>query len=148
MIDVKIDAFIPSDYIPQPSQKIAVYQQLASARQRVRGHRDRGRRRAIVLAAAQAPRKSRRSHDAAHVALQKGVTRVVVDERRLTFGVGSAFAIDPGAIPKLQSLTKNRFRFGDGKNHGRFPGRDRDARRRAAAGALAARGALADIKTA
>src|SRR5665213_2857322 len=32
VIDVKIDAFIPNDYIPQVSQKIAVYQQLAKAR--------------------------------------------------------------------------------------------------------------------
>ena len=32
VIDVKISAFIPNDYIPQVSQKIAVYQQLAKAR--------------------------------------------------------------------------------------------------------------------
>ncbi len=32
VIDVKINAFIPNDYIPQVSQKIAVYQQLAKAR--------------------------------------------------------------------------------------------------------------------
>ena len=32
VIDVKIDAFIPNDYISQVSQKIAVYQQLAKAR--------------------------------------------------------------------------------------------------------------------
>ena len=32
VIDIKLDAFIPADYIPQVSQKIAVYQQLAGAR--------------------------------------------------------------------------------------------------------------------
>jgi len=32
VIDVKLDAFVPNDYIPQVSQKIAVYQQLAGAR--------------------------------------------------------------------------------------------------------------------
>ena len=32
VIDVKIDAFVPDDYIPQVSQKIAIYQQLAAAR--------------------------------------------------------------------------------------------------------------------
>ena len=37
-------AFIPNDYIPQVSQKIAVYQQLAKARTRERGRRDRRRR--------------------------------------------------------------------------------------------------------
>ena len=43
------------------------------------------------------------------------MTRVVVDERRLTLGVGSGFALDPAAVPKLQSLTKNRFRFTEGR---------------------------------
>ena len=45
VIDVKLDAFIPNDYIPQVSQKIAVYQQLAaradSGSQRGRGQRSR-----------------------------------------------------------------------------------------------------------
>ena len=49
------------------------------------------------------------------LALQKHVTRVVIDEKRLTLGVGTGFALDPPAIPQLQSLTKNRFRFGEGK---------------------------------
>ncbi len=49
------------------------------------------------------------------VALRKRVTRVVVDERRLTLGVGSGFELDPAAVPKLQALTKNRFRFTDGR---------------------------------
>ena len=48
-------------------------------------------------------------------ALEKGVTRVVVDAGRLTLGVGSGFEIAPTAVSKLQSLTKNRFRFGDGR---------------------------------
>ena len=121
VIDVKIDAFIPSDYIPQASQKIAVYQQLASARKESE---------VIEIADGVADRFGRLPRPLENlvevtklrtVALQKGVTRVVVDERRLMFGVGSAFAIDPGAIPKLQSLTKNRFRFGEGKITVDFP---------------------------
>jgi transcription-repair coupling factor (superfamily II helicase) len=48
-------------------------------------------------------------------ALEKNVTRVVIDDKRLTLGVGSSFAIAPTAISKLQSLTKNKFRFGDGR---------------------------------
>jgi hypothetical protein len=43
------------------------------------------------------------------------VTRVVIDETRLLLGVGRGFVLDPGSLPKLQSLTRNRFRFGDGK---------------------------------
>jgi len=49
------------------------------------------------------------------MALHKGVTRVVIDNARLTLGVGSHFAIAPTAIAKLQSLTKNKFRFGEGR---------------------------------
>ena len=115
VIDVKISAFIPNDYIPQVSQKIAVYQQLAKARsvEEVRaaaeGVRDRfgpfplPLERLVELTELRA------------IALTKHVTRVVVDEKRLTLGVGSGFALDPAAIPKFQSLTKNRFRFAEGK---------------------------------
>jgi hypothetical protein len=39
----------------------------------------------------------------------------VINEQRLTLGVGSGFVLDPAAIPKLQSITKNKFRFGEGK---------------------------------
>jgi transcription-repair coupling factor (superfamily II helicase) len=115
VIDVKISAFIPSDYIPQVSQKIAVYQQLAKARTEAAveeiaaGVRDRFGALPIPLERLVELTKLRT------VALEKRVTRVVVDERRLTLGVGSGFALDPSAIPKLQSLTKNRFRFGEGK---------------------------------
>jgi transcription-repair coupling factor (superfamily II helicase) len=49
------------------------------------------------------------------IALRKHVTRVVVDERRLTLGVGTGFALDAEAVPKFQSLTKNRFRFAEGR---------------------------------
>jgi len=44
-----------------------------------------------------------------------GVTRVVINEQRLTLGVGSGFQLDPASIPKLQSISKNRFRFGEGR---------------------------------
>ena len=49
------------------------------------------------------------------MALKVGVTRVVINEQRLTLGVGTGFELDPAAIPRLQSLTKNKFRFGEGK---------------------------------
>jgi len=39
----------------------------------------------------------------------------VVDERRLTFGVGSGFELRAAALPEFARLTKNRFRFGDGR---------------------------------
>jgi transcription-repair coupling factor (superfamily II helicase) len=115
VIDVKVNAFIPSDYISQVSQKIAVYQQLAKARTQAEveeveaGVRDRfgafpePLRNLVELTKLRA------------IALQKHVTRVVVDDGRLTFGVGSGFELGPTAVPKFQALTKNRFRFGDGR---------------------------------
>jgi transcription-repair coupling factor (superfamily II helicase) len=115
VIDVKIDAFIPNDYVGQVSQKIAIYQQLAKARTQeeveevAAGVRDRFGAFPAPLANLVELTRLRA------IALRKRVTRVVVDERRLTLGVGSGFELDPAALPKLQALTKNRFRFSDGR---------------------------------
>jgi transcription-repair coupling factor (superfamily II helicase) len=115
VIDVKLDAFVPADYIPQVSQKIAVYQQLAAARtvadidDLVAGVRDR-------FGALPEPLENLVEITRLRVvALRKNVTRVVIGEGRLTLGVGSAFALDPASLPKLQSLSKNKFRFAEGK---------------------------------
>ncbi len=115
VIDVKLDAFVPNDYIPQVSQKIAVYQQLAAARslaevtEVVASVRDR-------FGPLPEPLENLVSITELRVmALRKGVTRVVIDEQRLTLGVGSAFTLDPATLPKLQSLTRNKFRFHEGK---------------------------------
>ena len=115
VIDVKLDAFIPADYIPQVSQKIAVYQQLAAARSEAEveevaaGVRDRFGKLPGPLENLIAISQLRA------LALRKHVTRVVIDESRLTLGVGSGFVLDPASLPRLQSLTRNRFRFGDGR---------------------------------
>jgi transcription-repair coupling factor (superfamily II helicase) len=115
VIDVKIDAFVPNDYIPQVSQKIAVYQQLAKSRSEAEveeiaaGVRDRFGPLPKPLENLVELTKLRT------IALHKHVTRVVVDEKRLTLGVGSGFELQPSAIPKFQSLTKNKFRFAEGK---------------------------------
>ena len=115
VIDVKLDAFVPNDYIPQVSQKIAVYQQLAAARTLdgvediVASVRDR-------FGPLPEPFENLAEITRLRVlALQAGVTRVVINEQRLTLGVGTGFVLDPAAIPRLQSITKNKFRFGEGK---------------------------------
>jgi transcription-repair coupling factor (superfamily II helicase) len=115
VIDVKISAFIPNDYVPQVSQKIAVYQQLAKARTQgevdeiAAGLKDRFG--AFPLPVERLIELTRLRT----IALAKRVTKVVVEERRLTLGVGSGFELNAAMIPKFQSLTKNRFRFSDGK---------------------------------
>ena len=115
VIDVKLDAYVPDDYIPQVSQKIAIYQQLAAARtieavdDAVASVRDRFGPTPPEFDALVEITRLR------VMAIAVGVTRVVINEQRLTLGVGTGFQLDPGSIPKLQSLTKNRFRFGEGK---------------------------------
>ena len=115
VIDVKLDAFVPDDYIPQVSQKIAIYQQLAAARtigaveDAVASVRDRFGPPPPEFEALVEITRLR------VLALKVGVTRVVINEQRLTLGVGSGFSLDPESIPRLQSITKNKFRFGEGK---------------------------------
>jgi transcription-repair coupling factor (superfamily II helicase) len=115
VIDVKLDAYVPDDYIPQVSQKIAIYQQLAAARtvaavdEAVASVRDRFGPPPPEFDALVEITRLR------VLALRIGVTRVVINEQRLTLGVGSGFALDPASIPKLQSISKNRFRFGEGR---------------------------------
>ena len=115
VIDVKVNAYIPNDYIPQVSQKIAVYQQLAKARTEpevaeiAAGVRDRFGPFPVPLERLIELTKLRT------IALAKHVTRVIVDDTRLMLGVGSGFGLDPAAIPAFQSLTKNRFRFAEGR---------------------------------
>ncbi|MFN2459930.1 MAG: transcription-repair coupling factor [Candidatus Velthaea sp.] len=115
VIDVKLDAFVPGDYIPQVSQKIAVYQQLAGARtlaevdEIAASVRDR-------FGPLPEPLQNLIEITQLRVtALRKAVTRVVIDEQRLTLGVGSGFVLDPATLPKLQRITKNKFRFAEGK---------------------------------
>jgi len=109
VIDVKISAFIPNDYIPQVSQKIAKARTEDEVEEIAAGVRDRFGAFPVPLDRLVELTKLRA------IALRRHVTRVVVDERRLTLGVGSGFELTPSAIPKLQSLTKNRFRFAEGK---------------------------------
>ena len=115
VIDVKIDAYVPNDYVPQVSQKIAIYQQLAKSRTQAQveevaaGVRDRFGPFPKPLENLVELTKLRA------IALQKHVTRVIVDEKRLTLGVGSGFALAPTAVSRFAKLTGNRYRFGDGK---------------------------------
>ena len=115
VIDVKLDAYVPDDYIPQVSQKIAIYQQLAAARtigaveDAVASVRDRFGPPPPQFEALVEITRLR------VLALKVGVTRVVINEQRLTLGVGSGFSLDPESIPRLQSITRNKFRFGEGR---------------------------------
>jgi len=113
VLDLKLTAYIPDDYIPQASQKIAVYQQLAAARSEeeveeiAAGLRDRFGPMPEPLLHLVEITKLRT------LALRKRITRLVVDDHRLVLAVGSGFELAAPAIPALQRLTGGRFRFGD-----------------------------------
>ena len=102
VIDVKLDAYIPDDDIPEVSQKIAIYQQLAAARtiadveEAVASVRDRF---GVPAAAVRRPRE--RSRGCAVMALPgRRPPGTVINEQRLTLGVGSGFRLDLATIPK------------------------------------------------
>ena len=113
VLDLKLTAYIPDDYIPQASQKIAVYQQLAAARgedqveEIAAGLRDRFGPMPEPLVNLVEITKLRT------LALRKRVTRLVVDDHRLILSVGSGFELAPEAIPALGRLSGGRFRFGE-----------------------------------
>ncbi|TAN25208.1 MAG: transcription-repair coupling factor, partial [Castellaniella sp.] len=113
VLDLKLTAYIPDDYITQASQKIAVYQQLAAARSAqevdeiAAGLRDRFGPMPEPLQYLVEITKLRT------LALRKRVTRLVVDDHRLVLGVGTGFELSPRAIPDLQRLTGGHFRFSD-----------------------------------
>jgi transcription-repair coupling factor (superfamily II helicase) len=115
VIDVKISAFIPNDYIPQVSQKIAVYQQLAAARDRTQIEEIIGSLRDRFGPLPEPLENLVEISKLRAIAIEKNITRAVIDSTRLTLGVGSGFALNPTSLPRLQSLTKNRFRFSEGK---------------------------------
>ena len=130
VIDVKISAFIPNEYIPQVSQKIAVYQQLAKARTQeeveeiAAGVRDRFGAFPLPLAHLVELTKLRAIALAKH-GYARGRRRA-----RLTSASARGFQLDPAAIPKFAVADLESFPFRRGQDPGRSacaarPGADR-----------------------
>ncbi len=107
--------FVPNEYIPQVSQKIAVYQQLA------RRARWTASKRSLPACATASARCREPFENLVEItrlrvlALHAGVTRVVINEQRLTLGVGTGFVARPGGDPEVAIDHEKRFRFAEGK---------------------------------
>jgi len=114
VLDIRVSAFIPADYVRGASQKIAYYQRLAAARalDEVEAVADELRDRfgpfpSEVEALLQLS-------SVRVIAVGKGVEKLALEQRRLTLDVGRRFSLSENALDALTSLTRGNFRFTQG----------------------------------
>lgn len=114
VLDIRVSAYIPSDYVRGASAKIAYYQRLAAAltldeieqvsdelRDRFGPH----------------PQALRSLLDLTRVRViagAKGVEKLALEHGRLTLDVGPRFSLSENALDALSSITRGRFRFTQG----------------------------------
>ena len=114
VLDVRVSAYIPNEYVRGASQKIAFYQRIAAARTLdavaniADEMRDRyGPRPKEVDALLELARLRL-------LAAGKGVEKLALEGRRLTLEVGRRFSLSESSLPALTSLTRGNFRFTQG----------------------------------
>ncbi|HEY7981394.1 MAG TPA: transcription-repair coupling factor, partial [Candidatus Eremiobacteraceae bacterium] len=111
VLDLRVSAYLPSDYVKGSGQKIALYQRLAAAQSTAdidalgEELRDRfGRPPATVEALLELSRVR-------VLAQAKGVEKLSLEQRRLTLELGRRFTLSEQALPALTALTRGNFRF-------------------------------------
>ncbi len=114
VLDIRVSAYIPSDYIRGASQKIGFYQRLAAAEsiEKIDAIGEELRDRFGPF-----PKQVESLLELTRLrvfAAAKGVERLSLSQHRLTLDVGPRFALSESALPALTSLTKGNFRFTDG----------------------------------
>jgi len=114
VLDIPVSAYIPADYVQGASQKIAFYQRLAAARaiEEVEIVSDELRDRFGAF-----PEEVEALLELSRVrvlAAGKGVTKLALEQRRLTLDVGRRFSLSENALDALTSLTRGNFRFTQG----------------------------------
>ncbi|HEV2038312.1 MAG TPA: TRCF domain-containing protein, partial [Candidatus Eremiobacteraceae bacterium] len=124
VLDVRVSAFIPSDYIKGASQKVSFYQRLAAAQMLadVDAIGEELRDRFGPL-----PAEAQSLLDLTRLrvlASAKGVQKVALEQRRLTLEMGPRFSLSEQALPALTSLTGGNFRFTQGAVVVGLPERD------------------------
>jgi transcription-repair coupling factor (superfamily II helicase) len=111
VLDIRVSAYIPSDYMKSASQKVSFYQRIAAAQEldevdRIAEElRDRFGNLPDALAALLDLARVR------VVAIAKGVQKVALEQRRLTLEMGPAFSLSETALPALAAITGGNFRF-------------------------------------
>ena len=114
VLDLRVSAFIPADYVRGASQKIAFYQRLAAARalDEVESVAEELRDRFGPF-----PNEVVSLLELARLrvlAAGKGVEKLTLEQRRLTLDVGRRFSLSENALDALTSLTRGNFRFTQG----------------------------------
>ena len=114
VLDIPVSAYIPSDYVQGASQKISFYQRLAAARtiEEIDMVSDELRDRFGAF-----PEEVDALLELSRVrvlAAGKGVTKLALEQRRLTLDVGRRFSLSENALDALTSLTRGNFRFTQG----------------------------------
>jgi transcription-repair coupling factor (superfamily II helicase) len=111
VLDLRVSAYLPTDYVKGAGQKIALYQRLAAAQSTAEIDalgdelRDRfGRPPATVEALLELSRVR-------VLAQAKGVEKLSLEQRRLTLEIGKRFSLSESALPALTALTRGNFRF-------------------------------------
>jgi transcription-repair coupling factor (superfamily II helicase) len=111
VLDLRVSAYIPSEYIKSSSQKVSFYQRIAAAQavdevDRISEElRDRfGPPPEEVLALLDLTRLR-------VLATAKGVQKVSLEQRRLTLEMGPKFSLSEQALPALAKVTEGNFRF-------------------------------------
>ena len=114
VLDIRVSAYLPSEYVRGTNQKVAFYQRLAAARGLdevdVIGEELRDRFGPL-------PREAQALLELTRLrvlATAKGVQKVALEQRRLTLDMGPKFSLSEQALPNLTSITGGNFRFTQG----------------------------------
>ena len=123
VLDLRVSAYIPGDFVRGANQKIAYYQRIAAADvletiDRIADEiRDRfGPLPPPVDALLELARVR-------IIATRKGVEKLALEQRRLTLDVGDRFSLSEHALDALKSLTRGNFRFTQGAIVAQLPPR-------------------------
>jgi len=124
LLDLRVSAYIPNDYVRGASQKIALYQRIAAARtlESLAAIADELRDRFGPL-----PQPLESLLELTRLRLlagMKGVEKLSLEGRRLTLEVGRRFSLSESALPALTSLTRGNFRFTQGAIVAQLPPQD------------------------
>ena len=124
VIDVRVSAYVPTAYVHNANQKIALYQRIAAARtlEAIGAIAEELRDRYGPL-----PKEVDALLELARLRLlasAKGVEKLSLEQRRLTLEVGRRFSMSESALPALTSLTRGNFRFTEGSIVAHLPPSD------------------------
>jgi transcription-repair coupling factor (superfamily II helicase) len=124
VLDLRVSAYIPNDYVRGASQKIGLYQRIAAARtlEALAGIADEMRDRYGPR-----PKEVDALIELARLRLLaagKGVEKLALEGRRLTLEVGRRFSLSESSLPALTALTRGNFRFTQGAIVAQLPPHD------------------------